>query len=389
MAHVREVARKVSPKYPRGIAYEASWREGDKKLQRTFAVKRDAERFALKVENAKSVGEPTRSLAKNSITVAQVVAASMEAARPKLKPRTFHSYELLYTNRILPTFGGRRAASVTRADVQTWINGLTGDGLAPATVHHHYVALRKVMKHALWDRQIAFNPCDGIDLPKAHDVEESHLAALSYSQVEALAAELRHFHPYDVLVRLMAYSGLRAGEVAGLRVKDIDLTAGHISVRQTAQWIKRKDQAVGEWVFGTPKSRRSSRDVPLLDRALIADLKRLKMQHPRSGDPDALFWPGRAPGSHRVDYDRIWDLASFRRNYFKPALVRAQLPGIRVHDLRHTAASLWLAAGFPPYQVSRWLGHASVVTTDTIYSHLYPTDYAQHVARFERFASEG
>lgn len=115
--------------------------------------------------------------------------------------------------------------------------------------------------------------------------------------------------------------------------------------------------------YGTPKSRRSARDVPLLDRKLIADLKRLKMQHPHSGDPDALFWPGRTPGSHRVDYDRVWDVATFRRNYFKPALTRADLPAIRVHDLRHTAASLWLAAGFPPYQVSRWLGHASVVTT--------------------------
>ncbi len=61
-----------------------------------------------------------------------------------------------------------------------------------------------------------------------------------------------------------------------------------------------------------------------------------------------------------------------RRNYFKPALVREKVAAIRVHDLRHTAASLWLAAGFPPYQVSRWLGHASVVTTDAIYSHLYP-----------------
>ncbi|MFC7924981.1 site-specific integrase [Microbacterium laevaniformans] len=152
-------------------------------------------------------------------------------------------------------------------------------------------------------------------------------------------------------------------------------------MRQTAQHI------AGEWVFGTPKSRRSSRDVPLLDRGLIADLKAHKMQHPRSGDGDALFWPGRTPGSHRVDYGRVWDLASFRRNYFKPALMRAELPAIRVHDLRHTAASLWLAAGFPPYQVSRWLGHASVVTTDTIYSHLYPTDYAQHIARFERYAN--
>ena len=66
----------------------------------------------------------------------------------------------------------------------------------------------------------------------------------------------------------MAYTGLRAGEVAGLRVRDIDLAAGHVSVWQTAQHIK------GEWVYGTPKSRRSTRDVPLLDRKLIADLKR-------------------------------------------------------------------------------------------------------------------
>lgn len=87
-----------------------------------------------------------------------------------------------------------------------------------------------------------------------------------------------------------------------------------------------------------------------------------------------------------MDYDRVWDRARFRNNYFKPALGQARLPGIRVHDLRHTAASLRLAAGFSPYQVSRWLGHASVVTTDTIYSHLYPTGYAQYVARFERFA---
>jgi integrase len=198
------------------------------------------------------------------------------------------------------------------------------------------------MKHALWDRQIAFNPCDGIDSPKAHDVDAGTLTALMYAQVEAAAAHLALFKPCDVLARFMAYTGLRAGEVAGLRVRDVDLAAGHVSVRQTAQHIK------GEWVFGTPKSRRSSRDVPLLDRRLIADLKAHKMQHPRSGDPDARFWPGRTPGSHRVDYGRVRDLASLRRNSFKPALTRAELAAIRVHDLRHTAASLWLAdVGFP------------------------------------------
>ena len=279
-----------------------------------------------------------------------------------------------------------KIVSPARAEVQAWINELTGEGLAPPTVHHCYVALRKVVKHALWDRRIAFDPCDGIDLPKSQAVDDGELSVLTVAQAESAAAELANFKPYDVLVRFRAYTGLRAGEVAGLRVRDVDLAAGHVSVRQTAQWIRRHDQEVGEWVFGTPKSLRSSRDVPILDRKLLADLKALKMQHPRSGDGDALFWPGRTLGSHRADYDRVWDVATFRRNYFKPALVRPELPAIRVHDLRHTAASLWLAAGFLPYQVSRWLGHASVVATDTIYSHLYPTDYSQHVARSEAFA---
>lgn len=65
------------------------------------------------------------------------------------------------------------------------------------------------------------------------------------------------------------------------------------------------------------------------------------------------------------------------------------MPEMRFHDLRHTYASLMLAAGFQPYEVSRWMGHASLVTTDTIYSHLYVSNYATHVERFDAFVAEG
>jgi len=74
----------------------------------------------------------------------------------------------------------------------------------------------------------------------------------------------------------------------------------------------------------------------------------------------------------------------------RPAAIRLGLPAaIRLHDLRHTYASLMLAADFKPYQVSRWMGHASVNTTDTIYGHLYPTDYTDQTVQFERFAAQG
>ncbi len=73
-------------------------------------------------------------------------------------------------------------------------------------------------------------------------------------------------------------------------------------------------------------------------------------------------------GTHALDYGRPFDHQSFYRWYFR----RYAPPGVRFHDLRHTAASLWLAADISPYKVSRWLGHASLTTTDTIYGHMYP-----------------
>lgn len=377
MANVRQVERKS------GTAYEVRWRDGNGGFkQRTFPVKREAERFALKVESELAQGASTEPLVKNSKTVAEVVAASLAASKPELKPRTYRSAELIYSGRVLPRFGKRRIATLTRADVQAWVGDLHAEGLAPMTVHHCYVALRKVCKHALHDRLISFNPCDGVKLPKNHDAGQFTPTFLTAAQVEALGAQLSTAAPYDLLVRFAAYTGLRAGELAGLRVQDVNLGRGHVQVRQTMQHV------AGEWVAGTPKSKRSTRDVPLMHSGLIADLRRYLLQHPHSGDPSALFWPGRAVGGrHRPDYSRVMDNASFRRNYFRPALVAAKLPDMRVHDLRHTAASLWLAAGFQPYEVSRWLGHSNVTTTDTIYAHLYVTDYTSHVARFDAFTA--
>ena len=163
MAHVREVARKGSK------GYEVRWRAADKFRQRTFKVKRDADRFALKVETELAEGNTTELLVKNGRTVRQVVEASLAASKPELKPRTYNGYVAIYEGRVLPRFGSRRIGTVTRADVQAWIAELHGAGLAPATVHHHYVALKKVMRYAMDDRLLSYNPCDGVRLPKNHN----------------------------------------------------------------------------------------------------------------------------------------------------------------------------------------------------------------------------
>lgn len=376
MANIREVDRAG------GRAYEVRWRAKGAFKQRTFTVKRDAERFALKVENEIADGGTTDLLVRNGTTVREVVEASLVASRSGLKERTYLSYVCIYRGRILPTFGERKIGTVSRAEVQAWITALHGDGLSAATVHHHYVALKKVFRYALDDRLIAYSPCDGVRLPKPATREAFAPVFLTAAQVEALAGRLDIAHPYGLLLRFAAYTGLRAGELTGLRVRDLNLKAGHVEVRQTLQRIG------GEWRKGTPKSARSSRNVPLVNRALVTDLRAYLVAHPHSGDPDALLWPGREVGSHRVDWDGVFDVASFRRNHLRLALADVGLRAMRFHDLRHTFASLMLAAGFAPYEVSRWLGHANLSTTDAIYAHLYPSDYAAHVERFEAFVTE-
>jgi len=96
------------------------------------------------------------------------------------------------------------------------------------------------------------------------------------------------------------------------------------------------------------------------------------------------------PGTHVVDYTHVFDVASFRRNYLRPALRASGLPEMRFHDLRHTYASLMLSRELDrkSHEVSRWMGHAFRVTTDTIYSHLYVNDYATHVHRFDAFGAD-
>ena len=377
MAHVRPVQRKT------GTAYEVRWRSGDAFKQRTFTVKRDAERFALTVENTQSTGDSTEPLAGRSQTFRQVVEASLAASKPRLKPGTYIGYVLLYDSRILPRFGKQRIAAVTSQQVEKWLADLTAEGLAGSTIRNHYVALSKVFKYAIRHRLVNHNPCDAVELPRARNAETFKPVFLTPAQVETIAAELDQHHHFGNLIRFAAQTGLRSAEIAGLRIRDINLSAGHIEVRQTVKRI------AGVWTVGTPKSERSTRNVPLPHRKLIAELRVLLLSHPDSGNPDALFWPGQANRSRKLDWSQPLDVGRVRRYYLVPA---AQHLGVvehmRFHDLRHTYASMMFAAGFKPHEVSRWMGHAGLGVTDSVYAHLYPSDYNEHVAQFEAFVSQ-
>lgn len=159
-----------------------------------------------------------------------------------------------------------------------------------------------------------------------------------------------------------AMTGLRQGELIALRWKDVDWTAGVIRVRQTFTH--------GAW--STPKSKRSSRAVPLAD-VLAGELERHHKASQFQGD-DGLVFPHPATGT-------VLDASALRKR-FKRALSRAGLRPVRFHDLRHSFGTAMAAAGAPMRAIQAWMGHASVTTTE-IYADYSPdpTNGAEWAAR--------
>jgi integrase len=177
-------------------------------------------------------------------------------------------------------------------------------------------------------------------------------------QVRALAAEAG---PWRLLILLLAYTGLRWGDVTALRVCDIDFARRRIDVRRAFSDVG------GRVVLGTPKSRQS-RTVPV-PRFLAAEIAAAVTG--RRADDLVFTMPSR----------RVVRLSNWRRAVFLPARKRAGLGDrFRIHNLRHTAASLMIQAAYPPKMLQEIMGHAITTTLD-LYGHLYPGEMDRYAAR--------
>jgi integrase len=239
-----------------------------------------------------------------------------------------------------------------------------------------------VLKYAVRHDILTVNPADRVELGGRSTVsEEFEGRALSPEEVVAIVGEVQNVYPvYALTVLFLAYTGLRAGELAGLNVGDLTLTtdetgepAGAVRVERTRRKVK------GGWETGTPKSRNSRRTVPL-DSWLAGALDvYLRTTHPRGSEPDAPLFPHRHHGRRqtadsKLDWNQPIEPNAFYKNVFIPAVARAGLPPTRLHDLRHTFATLQLRNGPPDHymQVSVWLGHAEYATTLRTYAHVIP-----------------
>jgi integrase len=327
--------------------WRARYRGPDKRERaKHFTRKIDAERWLAGIEVAKTRGEwidPTLSRA----TVGAWCKTWL-AAQGQLKPTTRVRYEGIVTKHIEPTWGRVALAEVTPVDVATWLGRLTAAGLAASTVRYIHRVLSLSLAYAVLDGRLSRNPAEGVPLPRTKSRPKRFL---THGEVERLADECGDYSP---LIYVLSYTGLRWGEVSALHVGDVDLMRRRIHVNRAMAEVR------GRAVVGTPKDH-ERREVPV--PAFLVDML---AEHLAGCAADALAFP--APGGGLLRN------GNFRRNVFDAAAERAGVGDVTPHGLRHSAASLAIAAGATVVLVQRMLGHSSPSVTLDVYSHLFADD---------------
>jgi integrase len=330
--------------------WEVRWYDPDRRLRgKTFKRKVDAERFRASVEVDKLAGTYADPAAGKTPLAAW--AQQWQATTVHLRPSTRARDAMLLERFILPRFGRRQLAAIGQLDVRAWVADLTAQGLAPATVAKCYQTLGKIMAAAVDAGLLARSPCRAIKLPK---VEREEMRFLDPAEVARLADAIDP--RYRALVLLGAYGGLRIGELAGLQRRRVHLLRGTVEVAEIAVEVS------GQLHVGPPKTRASRRTVGL-PRLVVAELDRHLAAYV-APEPAALVFTAPQGGPLR--------LSTFRSRFWRPAIAAAGLDGLRIHDLRHTAVALWIAAGASPKEVAARAGHTSVKTVLDVYGGLYP-----------------
>jgi integrase len=377
---------------PRPYEVRWSWYDADgarKFKKERYRTEREAKAKKREVEDSvASASLP--DYAGGKLSVAHWAGRWLDKKRALRKPSTVRGYEAIWTASVEPQWGNRRINSITTGDVQDWITELLQRDLKPPTIRHHVWVLGQAFSTAARARAITYNPVRDVELPTDRSVgrlkPEPHF--LTAEEVEQIADHLTKTypdHPWGVLVRFMCWTGLRTGEVSGLNVGDVDLMHSTLHVRRT------RSVRGGLWSINTPKSGKA-RTVPLMPW-VKDDLTAYLATHPGNANPDAPLWPGTRPGaaggspktttqrSGSLDFSSPWEATTFRRRRFKPALTAVGLPeAVRLHDCRHTFASLAASKGVPSAQVAKWLGHSSDVITREIYTHLFDADTSRHAS---------
>jgi integrase len=262
-----------------------------------------------------------------------------------------------------------------------------GEGLSARTVRYIHTIIHGVLGQAVTDSLLLRNPADAARPPTAQEAKAPEMTCWTAAQLAAFlawASEHSHNHP---LWHSLAMTGERRGEWLAARWRDLDMEAGAARVRRSAGMVRVAGKSA-ETIEGDTKS--SKPRVVDVDAATVAIWRAHRMARGsmalQLARDDALVY-GDPEGRHRnpehVSRQFVRDVARCRK-----ALGEDALPMIRLHDLRHTHATILLLAGVPVHVVSQRLGHASPMVTMTVYAHVMPGNQKDAADMFARLIAE-
>ncbi|MER5671944.1 tyrosine-type recombinase/integrase [Pseudonocardia alni] len=293
-------------------------------------------------------------------TLGQYLEGWLVERQRSMKPTSYARYRDYVRNDIVPALGTRPLEKITHAHVATLITDLERSGRGAVTIHRIHATLRSALSDAVKRRRLMHNPAIHAVLPTVEKTEKG-----GWTVAEAIGF-LAHVHDAGErdadLFELLIGTGLRKGEALALRWSDVDTAARIAHVRQTLSSVDNS-----RLVFTAPKTKGSAAGVGLSKRVVEA----LRRQRERQ-DRDRARW-GDAYATHDLVFARD-NGEPLRPEYvlrkFRALTDAAGLPRVRVHDLRHLAASMMIAAGVPLPIVSKTLRHSTVSITSDVYSHL-------------------
>lgn len=282
-----------------------------------------------------------------------------DSVRDTVRQRTYERYEGIVRVHLIPAFGSMKLKALTPAHVRGLYRQKLDAGLAPRSVLHIHRTLSKALKQAVDDGLIPRNAAASVKPPQPRREE---IRPLDLEQVRALL-EAAAGDRLEAIFVLAVSTGMRRGELLGLKWEDVDLDAGTLQVRRTLSEPK------GGCIFEPPKSGKG-RSIRLTNRAVTALRAHRKAQLEERIQSAGLWEKQGLVFSSSIGTP----ISGGNLNRaFKAVLERAGLPqSTRFHDLRHTCATLLLKQGVHAKFVQELLGHSDISLTLNVYSHVLP-----------------
>ena len=337
--------------------------------QTIHGLKKDAERVRAGVVRDLHLGiyqAPTRK------TLNEYLDEWLRGQKTKVAPRTLDGYAGSFDRYLRPALGKTLLANLKPPDIQAVYNDLHERGLSAVTIRHLHVPLKCALKRAVQLGLLPRNPAEPVEIPKVAPQERRVLSPEEATKFLQAAATM----PHGLIFEFALLTGMRPEEYLALQWPDVDFARKLVVVQRVLVCHKKKIS------FEKPKTAKSRRSIPLpqpLLMKLAAHKKRQAEQRLLAGP----LW-------------QAWNLVfcselgtplrvpNLTYRYFRPLLEKAELPQIRLYDLRHSQATILLIANENPKVVSERLGHSTVRLTLDTYSHVLPTMQERATEKLEQ-----